>query len=134
MLLKRLLGYNLSLNTKNEGKKEEKCRKSEWQHVFIISLVTFTIRLIVVGNLWNEKMHIELKKTFKQHLPNSTQNYIVLRRCKFGNWMNWFIFVSEMLNLFYWFINITCNQNINKTTMMFCIVLVDIDISRTFVI
>jgi hypothetical protein len=60
-------------------------------------------------------------------LTNSTQNYIVLRRCKFGNWMNWLIFVSEMLNLFYWFINITCNQKIIKTTMMFSVVLVDID-------
>jgi hypothetical protein len=65
-VFKRLLGYYLSLNTKNEGKKEEKCRKSEWQHVFRISLVTFTIRLIVVGSLGNEKMHIELKKTFKR--------------------------------------------------------------------
>ena len=68
-----------------------------------------------------------VKKTFKQLLPNSTQNYIVSRRCKFGNWMNWLIFVSEMLNLLYWFINITCNQKIIKTTMMFSVVLVDID-------
>jgi len=37
------------------------------------------------------------------------------------------------MNLFYWFINITCNQQINKTAMMFCIVSVDIDISWTFV-
>ena len=53
------------MNTKNEGKKEEKCRKSEWPHVFRISLVTFTIRLIVVGSLGNEKMHIEFKENFQ---------------------------------------------------------------------
>jgi len=52
ILFKKPLGYNSSLNTKHEGKKEENCRKSEWQHVFQISLVTFTIRLIVVGSLW----------------------------------------------------------------------------------
>jgi hypothetical protein len=60
-MLKRLLGYNLSLNTKNEGLQEEKCRKSKWQHVFRISLVAFIIRLIVLVACEMRKC-IELKK------------------------------------------------------------------------
>jgi hypothetical protein len=85
-MLKRLLGYNLSLNTKNEGLQEEKCRKSKWQHVFRISLVAFIIRLIVLVACEMRKC-IELKKknAFKQLLPNSAQNYMVLERCIFGS-------------------------------------------------
>jgi hypothetical protein len=60
-MIKRLLGYNLSLNTKNEGLQEEKCRKSKWQHVFRISLVAFIIRLIVLVACEMRKC-IELKK------------------------------------------------------------------------
>jgi hypothetical protein len=39
---------------------------------------------------------------------------MVLERCIFGSWMNWFIFVNEMINLFYWIINITCSQKKKK--------------------